>query len=78
MDKKDNVRVMLDLIEIYQHVQKHYEMTKSLDQCQEDLTNFLIEKRETFKDNEDMQKLYSSITGNIAEDIHNLKDQGVE
>jgi len=78
MDKKDNVRVMLDLIEIYQHVQKNYEMTKSLEECQEDLTNFLIENRETFKDNKDMQKLYSSITGNIAEDIYNLKKQGVE
>ena len=76
MKENKNVRAMLDLIEIYQNVQKHYEMTKSLEQCQEDLTNFLIENRETFKENKDMQKLYSSITGNITEDIKNLKEQG--
>ena len=76
MENKNKIRAMLDLIEIYQHVQKHYEVTKTLDQCQEDLTNFLIENRETFKENKDMQKLYSSITGNIAEDIKNLKEQG--
>ena len=76
MENKNKIRAMLDLIEIYQHVQKHYEVTKTLDQCQEDLTNFLIENRETFKGNKDMQKLYSSITGNITEDIKNLKEQG--
>ena len=35
MENKNKIRAMLDLIEIYQHVQKHYEVTKTLDQCQE-------------------------------------------
>ena len=58
MKTKTRVRVMLDLIEIYQRVNRHYEIDKSLIQCSDDLTKLLIDHQDTFKDNEELQELF--------------------
>ena len=74
MDKKDNVRAMLILIEIYQNVQKYYTIEKSIKELQKDLRVF--KKSFNFEDNKEMQELFEKIMDNTEQDIKNLKKQG--
>ena len=76
MDKKDNVRAMLILIEIYQNVQKYYTIEKSIKELQKNLRVF--KKSFNFEDNKEMQELFEKIMDNTEQDIKNLKKQGVE
>ena len=76
MDKKDNIRAMLILIEIYQNVQKYYTIEKSIKELQKDLRVF--KKSFNFEDNKEMQELFEKIMDNTEQDIKNLKKQGVE
>ena len=76
MDKKDNVRAMLILIEIYQNVQKYYTIEKSIKELQKDLRVF--KKSFNFEDNKEMQELFEKIMDNTEQDIKNLKKQGIE
>ena len=73
MDKKDNVRAMLILIEIYQNVQKYYTIEKSIKELQKDLRVF--KKSFNFEDNKEMQELFEKIMDNTEQDIKNLKKQ---
>ena len=75
MDKKDNIRAMLILIEIYQNVQKYYTIEKSIKELQKDLRVF--KKSFNFEDNKEMQELFEKIMDNTEQDIKNLKKQGV-
>ena len=76
MDKKDNIRAMLILIEIYQNVQKYYTIEKSIKELQKDLRVF--KKSFNFEDNKEMQELFEKIMDNTEQDIKNLKKQGIE
>ena len=80
MNKKDNVRSTLILIEIYQRVQKYYEIDKSLTQLEEDYKEFMthINDMFDFQDNKELKELIEKIANNTEQDILNLKDQGVE
>lgn len=65
------VEVLLDLIEIYANVQKHYEKEKSLDQCAQDVIDF--EKKHDIR-NSEFSLIYEKLLENILEDILNLKE----
>lgn len=80
MNEKDNVRSTLILIEIYQRVQKYYEIDKSLTQLEEDYKEFMthINDMFDFQDNKELKELIEKIANNTEQDIINLKDQGVE
>ena len=80
MENKNNIRAMLILIEMYQKVQKYYEIDKSLTELESDFKEFKKHKNNifNFKGNEEMKELFDSISNNLERNIKNLKENGIK
>ena len=79
-NKKNNVEGLLFLIEMYQQVQRYYEIEITVSQIEKDFNLMKKNKNKVFdfKGNKELKELFDVISNNLKRDIKNLKENGIK
>ena len=79
-NKKNNVEGLLFLIEMYQQVQRYYEIEITVSQIEKDFNLMKKNKNKVFdfKGNKELKELFDVISNNLKRDIKSLKENGIK
>ena len=79
-NKKYNVEALLFLIEMYQQVQRYYEIEIPVSEIEKDFNLMKKNKNKVFdfKGNKELKELFDVISNNLKRDIKSLKENGIK
>ena len=79
-NKKYNVEGLLFLIEMYQQVQRYYEIEIPVSEIEKDFNLMKKNKNKVFdfKGNKELKELFDVISNNLKRDIKSLKENGIK
>ena len=79
-NKKNNVEALLFLIEMYQQVQRYYEIEIPVSEIEKDFNLMKKNKNKVFdfKGNKELKELFDVISNNLKRDIKSLKENGIK